>query len=222
MIAAVASRGRGRATPRGERRVRLSHDERRAQIVASGRRLFSQRPGHAVSMEAVAAEAGVTTSLLYHYFEGRHDLYAAVVRDMFRGGPPVPEYVPGVTPEERLAESVDGWLEMVERNRDTWLAALGAEGLGHDPEIEEIFERVREKAVDNLIQVLGIGPVRDASPELRAVLRSFGGLAEAASREWLERDRLNRSQVQTLLTDALLALVRDVLPKVEETAPVPL
>jgi AcrR family transcriptional regulator len=221
MIAAVASRGTAKA--RRERRVRLSHDERRAQIVASARRLFSQRPGHAVSMEAVAEEAGVTTSLLYHYFAGRRDLYAAVVRDMFRGGPPVPEYVPGVTPEERLAESVDGWLQMVEDNSETWLAALGAEGLGHDPEIEEIFDRVREMAVDNIIAVLGIGPLRDASPELRAVLRAYGGLAEAASREWLERGRLDRSQIQALLTDALLALVRDVLPRVEAArATVPL
>lgn len=197
---------------------RLSHDERRAQIVAAAQRLFSNRPASRVSMEAVAREAGVTPGLLYHYFRGKHGLHAALVREMFRGAPPVPEYVLGATPDERLAESADRWLDMVSENRETWLAALGAEGLGRDPEVEAILERVRERAVDNVIAVLGIGPAREAPPETRALLRAFGGLAEAATREWLERERLTREQIHVLLTAALRRLVDDVLPLVEQVS----
>jgi AcrR family transcriptional regulator len=200
----------------GRRQVRLSQDERRAQILEAAQRLFSRLPAGTVSMEAVAREAGVTAGLVYHYFGGKHELYVAVVKEMFRGTPLVPRHVVGATPAQRIAESTDQWLDMVAENRETWLAALGAEGLGGDPEVEAIFERVRETAVDNIIAVLGVGPAETAPPALRAVLRAFGGLAEAATREWLQAGRLDRRQIHTLLTESLLRLVDDVLPLLDE------
>jgi AcrR family transcriptional regulator len=188
--------------------MRLAQDARRAQILACARTLFSERHYAAVSVDAVAEAAGVTRPLVHHYFGSKRDLYVAVVREMFRSGlAPVPEGVP-------LEASIDAWLDMVWRNRETWLAALGAEGLGRDAEVEHILDRVREAAVDSIIEVLGLGPVEDAPPELRAVLRAYGGLAEAATREWLERGRLGREQIHELLTASLLHLVRDVLPRV--------
>ena len=204
-----------------KRRTRLSQAERRAQILEEARQLFSRQPASTVSMEAVARQAGVTAGLVYHYFGSKHDLYVEVVREMFRGSLPVPEYIAGATPEERLSESADRWLEMIGRNRKTWLAALGGEGLGADPEVEAIFERVREAAVDNVIEILGIGPVADASPELRAVLRAYGGLAEATSREWLQHERIDRDQAHTLLTTSLLTLVKNILPLVEHRSTAP-
>jgi AcrR family transcriptional regulator len=198
-------------------RQRLDHDERQAQILDCARRLFAQGSYGAVSMEAVAKEAGVTRGLLNHYFGGKRELYLTVLRETFRGGePPVPEYVVGATPEQRVAESVDRWLDMVWAGRDTWLATLGAEGLGRDPEVEDIVERVRERSVDKVIEVLGLG--QSETPELRAVIRGYGGLAEATTREWLLRGRLTREQVQTLLTESLLRLVDDVLPRLEKVA----
>lgn len=197
-------------------RTRLTADERRRQIVDSARRLFSTQAAGAVSMEMVAREAGVTTSLLYHYFKGKHDLHLSVLREMFRSAVPIPEYVVGATVQERLSESTDRWLDMVWADRHTWLAAMGAEGLGRDAEVEALLDRVREAAVDNIIAVLGIGPGPEVAPEVRAALRGFGGLAEASTREWLERDRLTREQLHTLLVHTLLALVDDVLPRLSE------
>jgi AcrR family transcriptional regulator len=195
-------------------RQRLDHDERERQILDIARRQFSEASYGAVSMEAVANEAGVTRGLLNHYFGGKRDLYLAVVREVFRGGePPVPEYVQGATPQERVAESVDRWLEMVWQGRASWLATLGAEGLGRDPEVEDILERVRERSVDKVIEVLGLG--QSVTPELRAVVRAYGGLAEATTREWLLHGRLTREQTHTLLTESLLRLVDDVLPRLQ-------
>jgi hypothetical protein len=47
------------------------------------------------------------------------------------------------------------------------------------------------------------------------VIRSYSGFAEAASLEWLLRERLSREQVQTLLVEGFLTLVQNVLPAVE-------
>jgi AcrR family transcriptional regulator len=194
--------------------ARLAPDERRRQILECARQVLEDSPSSELSMDEVAKAAGVTRGLLHHYFGTKRELHVELVREMFRGGqPPVPEYVAGVGPQERLAESVRRWLEMVQSNSRTWLVALSA-GAARDPEISEIVERVRESAVDNVIAVLGIGPAADAGPEVRGLIRAYGGFAEAATREWLERGRFTAEQMQELLTSSLLALVGDVLPRV--------
>lgn len=195
---------------------RLAADERRGEILAAARRLFSERGFEAVSAAEVAAEAGVARGLINHYFGTKRELYVEVVREMVRvPPPPVPDYVQGATPEDRLAEAIDGWVEMIWRNRETWLAALQTQGLG-DPEVAAIFEEAREGASAWMIAVLGLGPVEEASPELLGVLRAYGGFAEAASVQWLVHRRLDRSQLTHLLVDAVPRLVGPVLDEISE------
>jgi AcrR family transcriptional regulator len=191
--------------------TRLDHDERREQILAAARRLFSQRPPGEVTTTEIAREAGVARGLLHHYFGGKRELYLAVLRTMLRY-PVLPEAEHGDP-----TAGLDRWLTMVERNREAWLAAMGAQGLGRDPEVEAILEEAREAAVARLAHELA--PDDPDRPELRAVLRAYGGLAETASVEWLVRGRLTRAQVRELLVQSLTTLVRDVLPAVEEKGP---
>jgi AcrR family transcriptional regulator len=197
--------------------ARLEPDQRRRQILAAARRLFSERGYSAVSTAEIAGEAGVARGLINHYFGTKRELYVEVVREMVRfRSQPVPEYRSGDTPASRLDESIERWLDMVERNREAWLAAIGAEGLGRDPEIEGVLDEAREQATARLIETLGLGPAASAPPELHAVLRAYGGMAEAATREWLERGRWDREQVASFLKTALPQLVGtayEALPK---------
>jgi AcrR family transcriptional regulator len=194
--------------PSGASVAAPARDERRERILAAARRLFSERGFSAVSTTEIAEEAGVARGLLNHYFGTKRGLYIEVVREMVRfRSQPVPEYVNGATPQDRLEQSIERWLEMVSRNREAWLAAVGAEGLGRDPEIEAVLDEAREQATVRLIEVLGLGPAAQAPPELHAVLRAYGGMAEAATREWLERDRWTREQVASFLKAALPRLV---------------
>ena len=107
-------------------------------------------------------------------------------------------------------------MQMLEHNRGTWLAAIGTRGLGRDPEVEAILDEARERAVDRLIEALQTYEAATAPPELRATIRAYSGFAEAASVEWLERGRLTREQLQTLLVQGFLSIVRDVLPRSNE------
>ncbi len=194
------------------RRARLEHDERREQILSGARRLFSERTYAEVSMEAIAGEAGVARGLLHHYFGTKRALYLDVVRELVRLPPPPLPEADGERPlREVVSDSVDLWLEIVARNRGTWLAAIGAEGFGRDPELEAVLSEARETTTDRVIEVLGMSG--NAPSELRALIRSYAGLAEAATREWLERDSLSRTQVQLMLTDTLLSLTGEVLPR---------
>jgi len=191
---------------------RLEPDERRGQILAAARRLFNERHYGAVSADEIAAEAGVARGLINHYFGTKRDLYVEVVREMVRvPPPPVPEYVQGTTPEQRVAESIDAWLEMVWRNRETWLASMGGAGLGSEDEIGAIFEEAREDAAARMVAVLGLGPADETSPEVQALFRAYSGMAEAATVQWLKHGRLNRDQVAELLERTALSLAGEVL-----------
>lgn len=194
---------------------RLDRDERRAAILATARRLFSERHFSAVSTEEIARAAGVTRGLVGHYFGTKRELYLEVVGDLVRPlSIPLEPPSRGAEPmEDVVGRWVSRWLDAVEHNRATWLAAVGAEGFGRDRELERIVQRSRDATVERIIEVLGV----DAGPhgaELRAVLRTYAGLVQQASAEWLQRGALTRDQVQALLTTALLAMVRDVVPAV--------
>jgi AcrR family transcriptional regulator len=207
------------ATAPAPRWQRLEHDERRRQILACARRLFSERNYAAVSTSEIAREAGVARGLLHHYFGTKRDLYLEVVRAIVRmPSSPVPLQTPGRGIEVVIEESVERWLSMLERNRGTWLAAIGARGLGRDPEVEAILDDAREQAADRLIEALQTYDAAQAPAELRAVIRSYSGFAEAASVEWLQRERLSREQVHVLLVQGFLSIVHDVLPEVERAA----
>jgi AcrR family transcriptional regulator len=206
------------ATAPAPRWQRLDHDERRRQILTCARRLFSERSYDVVSTTDIAREAGVARGLLHHYFGTKRDLYLEVVRQLVRmPSNPVPLQAPGRGLQHVIAESVDRWLTMLERNRGTWLAAIATRGLGgSDPELEAILEEAREQAADRLIEALQTYEAAQAPAELRAVIHAYSGFAEAASVEWLERERLTREQLQTLLTKTFLSLVSDVLPAIQE------
>ncbi|MBA0124512.1 TetR/AcrR family transcriptional regulator [Haloechinothrix sp. YIM 98757] len=194
---------------------RLGPDERRDQILACARRLFSEHGIDGVSNADVARAAGVSRALLNHYFGSRRELYREVVRRMMDVPPvPVPEYVPGASVEDRVAQSLDGWLELLSRNRSIWLDAIGIAGCGGDEELEAIIDQARDRAVNRAVEVTGLGPVVRAHPEIHAVLRGFSGMAEATTREWLRHGRLTRKQVHTLLEHTLLTIIRDVVPEV--------
>src|SRR2546430_1510808 len=50
----------------------------RGALIAAGRKLFAQRGFGGVGTEEIVRAAGVTRGALYHHFEGKEELFAAV------------------------------------------------------------------------------------------------------------------------------------------------
>ena len=59
--------------------MRMTGRERREQLIAIGRTLFAEKGFEAVSVEEIAATAGVSKPVVYEHFGGKEGLYAVVV-----------------------------------------------------------------------------------------------------------------------------------------------
>lgn len=57
----------------------MSGQERREQLLDVGRRLFAEKGFEAVTVEEIAAKAGVSKPVVYEHFGGKEGLYAVVV-----------------------------------------------------------------------------------------------------------------------------------------------
>jgi AcrR family transcriptional regulator len=192
---------------------RLEPDERREQILTCATRLFGERPYAAVSTTELAAQAGVARGLINHYFGTKRDLYLEVVHRMVTIPRFAVEQLPDGPLEDRVAAAVDWFLDGVARNSTAWLAATGE--VGGDPEVERILAEADETAADRVLEATGLGAAA-AHRELRAMVRSYGGMVRAAAREWLVRKDLTREQVQILLSTTLLALIREAAPRLRK------
>ena len=69
--------------------TRVTRDDRKAQtrerLIAEAHRVFLRRGFHAATLEEIAAEAGVTKGAVYSNFEGKTDLFMAVLDARKRG-----------------------------------------------------------------------------------------------------------------------------------------
>jgi AcrR family transcriptional regulator len=195
---------------------RLEPDERRQQILACAVRLFGERPYADVSTTDIAREAGVTRGLINHYFSTKKDLYLEVVRTMAT----IPEVAVASLPvgdlPTRVHASVTWFLDTVSRHARPWLATVGAEGVGRDPDVEHVLAEADEVVADRVLTAVGLDDVVEHREELRAMIRAYGMLARAAAREWLERGALTRDDAHDLCSTALLVMVEQVFPRVRQ------
>ena len=186
------------------RRARLSTDARREQLVALGVEMFSERPFDEVSIDDIAASAGISKGLLYHYFPSKRDFYVAGVRHSADEMQSVTETDPDLAPLERLSAGLDRYLEYVDTHARGYSTVLRA-GIGSDREVAAIVEDVRSAMANRILDDFpGDAP---PPPGIRIAVRGWIGFAEAASLEWLERRELSRDELRDLLIQALTGAV---------------
>lgn len=196
------------------RRRRLEPDERRAQILAQAIEMFGERPYAAVSTAELAQRAGVARGLINHYFGNKRDLYLAVVRRMVTLPRADQLAVPTGSTRERVEASVRWLLDTISEHGSTWVKVTSHEGVGDDPEVQQILDAADDAAAQRLLVMIGLADGEASEEPRRAMVRAYGGLVKVAGREWLTRGTMTREQVHALLVDMLSTLVTESLPRV--------
>ena len=101
--------------------ARLTRAQRRSeQLLGAAARLMERDGSQAVSMQAVAEEAGVSVGLIYRYFGGKDDLLLAVIVDVldaFATRVPGAIEAAGENPVERLAAAFRAYCEVIDEHR---------------------------------------------------------------------------------------------------------
>lgn len=185
-------------------RRRLALDERRARLLELGREVFSRAAYDTVSIDDIAAAAGISKGLLYHYFPSKRSFYVETVRHATEAMRAATEPDPALPPVARLLTSLDRYLAFVERNAALYAAVLWS-GVGLDAEVNAIVEGYRATVAAWVARDLGIETPR---PAVRAALRGWIGFVEGASLEWVASRALPREAVLRLIAESLRAALR--------------
>ena len=203
-----------RAVPARKKRVirRLDNDARRAQLLGLGKGAFAAHPYDEVSIDTLAAKAKLSKGLFYYYFATKRDLYIAVVEDT--GRDMVQALVGAVekqtTPRERAVAGVEAYLDHVATHGLAFVALMRG-GFGAGPEIAKVVERVRGNVVAKFLGGTPISAFLQGRPLSRIAIRSWIGMVEAASVEWLASPGVAKAAVRDMLVDQLFALLSRVI-----------
>lgn len=158
----------------GTARIRLSSEDRRRQLVGIGLRLLVTRPIHELAIDEVAAEAGISRGLLFHYFPTKRDYYIAVVRsagDRMLGHT---EVLDDGSPRSREHAVTEGFVSFIRRRRANYVALVRAAS-GGDDRVMEVYQDVRATLVDRVLGAMGRV---DADEMTRLAVRGWLAMAE--------------------------------------------
>nr|WP_107120291.1 TetR/AcrR family transcriptional regulator [Streptomyces antibioticus] len=184
-------------------RRRMGVEERRQQLIGVALELFSQRSPDDVSIDEIAAAAGISRPLVYHYFPGKLSLYEAALKraaDDLAGRFVEPQEGPlGL----RLLRVMRRFFDFVDEHGPGFAALMrGGPAVGSSA-TNALIDSVRQAAYDQILSHLGI---TDPPARLELVVRSWISLAESTALIWLDGRRIPRGELEAQLVRDFAAL----------------
>jgi AcrR family transcriptional regulator len=190
-----------------EGRVRLDLDKRRATLLDLGIDLFSRQAYEDISIDALAAEAGISKGLLYHYFRSKRDFYVETVRAASRRLQLLTMPDPGLAPAERLRAAIDAHLRYIQEHGAVYVAVYRS-AVAIAPEVREILEEHRNVIVRYVLDAMEVSRPK---PLLRTALRAWIAMVEGASLDWISNASVSRDELRELLVAGYAALLAKTL-----------
>lgn len=101
------------------KRVRMTGQQRRAQLLDVARSRFASKGFEATSIEEIAQKAGVSKPVVYEHFGGKEGMYAVIVdREVQHLLERITEALVGTTPKELLEQAATAFLSYIENEPD--------------------------------------------------------------------------------------------------------
>jgi AcrR family transcriptional regulator len=160
-------------------RTRLGAEDRRRQLIGIGLQLLATRPLHQITIDEVAASAGISRSLLFHYFPTKQDYFVAVVRAASR------RLLKRIAPDHdgsagtQIHAIVADYVRYIERRREPYVALFRSPGA--DDWVRSIHEETQDALARRVMEALPDGLRPDA---VRLVVRAWWSFAEELAITW--------------------------------------
>ncbi|MEU8223404.1 TetR/AcrR family transcriptional regulator [Kribbella sp. NPDC048915] len=191
---------------------RLSADDRKKQLVKIGLMMLRDKPIHELSIDAIAAEAGISRGLLFHYFPSKRDYYVAVISAAGRRLLRVTKPADSLPPEAQLREMVTQFVAFIARRRTAYISFVRGAAGGDDYAVE-VYDKTRAGLTARVLTYLGNPELADepTSPDYLRV-HAWLSYTEDLAIEWSALpDKHRPYPLDHLVTHALDAL--DLLRK---------
>lgn len=187
------------------RRVRLDPGVRKARLVELGLEMLAGRPLDQLPVDQIAAAAGISRGLLFHYFPTKRDFGVAVVEAAAQHLLEETDPDLSLDPLERLRSGIDAYVRFVERHRDLYLALVRG-AAGSDPALARVHEETRSALAGRILA--GMQLAEDCPPAVRLAVRGWLAFAEEATVEWVRDPKeIKRPAFVRFLEEGLVRLV---------------
>ena len=184
-------------------RRRMGVEERRQQLIGVALDLFSHRSPDEVSIDEIAAAAGISRPLVYHYFPGKLSLYEAALQrasDDLAGRFAVPEEG---SLGGRLLRVMGRFFDFVDDHGPGFAALMrGGPAVGSST-TNALVDGVRQAAY---LQILSHMKVEQPPARLELMIRSWISLVESTALIWLDGRRIPRTDLERQLVHDFGAL----------------
>jgi AcrR family transcriptional regulator len=187
-----------------EGRRRLTVDDRRSELLGACLRLIGTRPWDEVSMADVAAAAGVSKPLLYHYFSTKSELYLATVASAAEElrAATRPDAALPVGP--RMLAALSAHLDWIDDHALAYRAILQG-AISSNDDVQAIVEASRADVVSRLAEGFGFA---DLAPAQRIALRGWVGFLESACLDWLDARDISKPHLARILAASVSGALR--------------
>jgi AcrR family transcriptional regulator len=178
---------------------RLQPQQRREHLLDTAAAMFAEQPYDDVMIQDIAARAGVSRALMYHYFSTKRDVYVALFKrasDRFlaRVSPD-----PQLPLAQQLATVLEGHIQsFVDHPFEAITINRGA--LSDDPAIRAIAEQlnvVGQRLVDQLVAE------GNESEATEIAVEAWLAFVRAACVKWIESPTISRALLTEMCLRAL-------------------
>jgi len=168
---------------------RLKPQQRREQLLDIGAAMFAEKPYEDVYVEDIAARAGVSRALMYHYFPSKRDLYVAIFE---RAGN---RFLARVSPDpelplaEQLAAGLEAHIQsFVDHPFEA--VAINRGALSDDPAIQAIISEELNVVCQRLVnELVAEGHLRDVT---EIAVEGWVAFVRAACVKWIQSQNISR------------------------------
>ncbi|NKY30294.1 TetR/AcrR family transcriptional regulator [Nocardia gamkensis] len=173
--------------------------------------MLGERSIDDISVSEIAAQAGISRGLLFHYFPTKQDFQLAIVRHANA------ELIERVIPDrslglfEMLRDSIERYIEYVTENRTSYLALLRGP-TSVSPELAPLVDQTRDAIIGIILAETPVPVAESDHPRLMLAMRGWIAFVEESTLTWLRSEPISREQLVDLLVESLIAIAFSVDP----------